>query len=611
MKREIDTRLAPTHQTTNGMHAYPTNAVHWGPPWTRLIDLSSQPRKTKKKEKTGHSGFTLKPQGSRPLLHHSYHKAQGHTTTTFVSHHQAMRVPVPSSPQANPKPTNNVVRTIALPNLNTTGLCYEPTSVLDLCRSPSPGSEKPIDNTVVVTNSQDCLDLDDHALHNLDWDSIMKDLGLHDDSGAPVLKTISHPDNNDNNNPCDDFTIAPFDHALEFTTLSDIYSNQNLGFDFNHLVHDFSHHHHHNNNNGFDFIEELIRAADCFDTKQLHVAQVILERLNQRLRSPVGRPLQRAAFYFKEALQSLLSGSNRTPRISSLVEIVHGIRTFKAFSGISPIPMFSIFTTNQVVLDHAACSFMHVIDFDIGLGIQYASLMKEIAEKATDSPLLRITAVVPEEYAVESTLVRDNLAQFALELMIRVQVDFVPLRTFETLSFKAVKLVDGESTTVLLSPAIFRHFGNSTAFLAEVRRVSPSVVVFVDGEGWEETATASVASFRRGVVSSLEYYSMMLESLDASTAGGGGEWVRRIEMMQLRPRILAAVESAWRRIPPWREAFYGAGMRPVQLSQFADFQAEFLLAKSQIRGFHVEKRQNELVLFWHDRPMVATSAWRF
>lgn len=507
-----------------------------------------------------------------------------------------MRVPVPSSPQVNPKPSN-ATRTIALPN--NTGLGYEPTSVLDLCRSPSPATvpDKPTDHSVV--------ELDDHALHNLDWDSIMKDLGLHDDSGAPVLKT-------NENNTCEDFT--PFDHALEFTTLSDMYSNstqnQNLAYSnypanatLDHLIHDFNH-------NGFDFIEDLIRAADCFDTKQLHVAQLILERLNQRLRSPAGKPLQRAAFYFKEALESLLSGSNRTPRLSSLVEIVHSIRTFKAFSGISPIPMFSIFTTNQIVLDHAASSFMHVIDFDIGLGIQYASLMKEIAEKAAESPVLRITAVVPEEFAVESTLVRDNLAQFALELRIRVHVEFVPLRTFETISFKAVKLVDGEKTAVLLSPAIFRHFGNTTAFLADVRRISPGVVVFVDGEGWAEAATAAVASFRRGVVSSLEYYSMMLESLDASTVVGGGEWVRRIEMLQVRPRILAAVESAWRRMPPWREAFYGAGMRPVQLSQFADFQAECLLAKSQIRGFHVAKRQNELVLFWHDRAMVATSAWR-
>ncbi|MED6197173.1 hypothetical protein PIB30_054187 [Stylosanthes scabra] len=537
-----------------------------------------------------------------------------------------MRVPVSSSPQANnnttsnPKPVESLSTNIqSIPN-NTSTLCYEPTSVLDLCRSPTP--EKPAGLVANNNSQQECVEdqLEDHVLHNLDWDSIMKDLGFHEDSNPPLFKTMLHPTTTTTLPNVPDFPPShdpsSFDPHSEFpdihNTMPYNYANANATLD--HLLHDPS-----SNNStatGFDFIEELIRAADCFDTNHLHVAHVILERLNQRLRSPAGaKPLQRAAFYFKEALQGLLSGSNRTPRLSSLVEIVHCIRTFKAFSGISPIPMFSIFTTNQALLEafHGS-SFMHVVDFDIGLGIQYASLMKEIAEKVDSlkhgSPLLRITAVVPEEYAVESALIRENLSQFAHELRIRVQVDFLLLRTFETLSFKAVKFVDGEKTAVLLSPAIFRRLGsagNTAAFLADVRRVSPSVVVFVDGEGWTEAAAA--ASFRRGVVSSLEFYSMMLESLDASMVAGG-EWVRRIEMLLLRPKIHAAVEGAGRRVPPWREAFYGAGMRPVQLSQFADFQAECLLAKVQIRGFHVAKRQAELVLFWHERAMVATSAWR-
>ncbi|KAF7828827.1 scarecrow-like protein 15 [Senna tora] len=511
-----------------------------------------------------------------------------------------MRVPVTSSPHHSPKPTNNIstIRTNLIPHITPTS-CYEPTSVLDLCRSPSP--EKPSASLSKPPEHQSSLDLDDHVLHSLDWDSIMKDLGLHDDSVATVFKTSTLPPSQE----------PPFDFTLSDLT----YINQNLGYNsFDHLVHDFNQSG--NWNNGFDFIEELIRAADCFDTNQLQLAHVILERLNQRLRSPVGKPLHRAAFYFKDALQSLLSGSNRTPRISSLVEIVQSIRAFKAFSGISPIPMFSIFTTNQALLEalHGS-SFMHVIDFDIGLGIQYASLMKEIAEKAEsckiNSPVLRITAVVPEEYAVESRLIRENLNQFAQELRIRVQVEFVLMRTFETLSLKAVKFMDGEKTAVLVSPTIFRRLGSTksiAAFLGDIRRVSPSVVVFVDGEGWTDAAAAT--SFRRGVVNSLEFYSMMLESLDASMVGGGGDWVRRIEMLLLRPKMLAAVEGGGRRVPAWRELFYGAGMRAVQLSQFADFQAECLLAKVQIRGFHVAKRQAELVLLWNERPMVSTSAWR-
>jgi hypothetical protein len=41
----------------------------------------------------------------------------------------------------------------------------------------------------VLPRPEDSLDLDEHALHNLDWDSIIKELGLHDDPG-PALKTL-------------------------------------------------------------------------------------------------------------------------------------------------------------------------------------------------------------------------------------------------------------------------------------------------------------------------------------------------------------------------------------------------------------------------------------
>ncbi|RHN54167.1 putative transcription factor GRAS family [Medicago truncatula] len=236
----------------------------------------------------------------------------------------------------------------------------------------------------------------------------------------------------------------------------------------------------------------------------------------------------------------------------------------------------------------------------------------DIASSKIASPLiLRITAIFHEDYALESTIVHENLTQFGREQGIQIQVEFVLLQTFEILSFKAVKFLDGEKTAVLLSPEIFRRFGsdeNASAFLLDVQSVSPIVVVFVDGEGWTEAAVES--SFRCVVVNSLEFYVMMMESLDASVVGGGKEWVKRIEMMHLRPKILVAVEGCGRRISPWKDMFHGAGLKPVQLSRFAEFHAECLLAKSQVRGFHVAKREAELVLCWHERAMVATSAWR-
>ncbi|GLU19947.1 hypothetical protein SLE2022_361670 [Rubroshorea leprosula] len=470
---------------------------------------------------------------------------------------------------------------------------HEPTSVLDLRRSASPVCEKPqpaatdVSTTISDVVPHQGVEWDEHVPRNVDWESwesIMRELGLDDDSALAIKSTIS-PASVDNHiqslpelGPCD---LPPASV--------------------------------HNDFNPYDFYnsEELIRAADCFDSNQLQLAQLILSRLNNRLRSPIGKPLQRAAFYFKEALQSLLAGSTRTISVSSWDEIVQTIKAYRAYNGISPIPMFTHFTTNQAILDALEGSppLIHIIDFDVGLGGQYASLMREIAEKSDcrfSPPVLRITAVILEE-SIETRLIKENLTQFAQELKIRFQMEFVLLRTFEMFSTKAFKFMEGEKSVILLSPAIFRCLNlNVMTLVRELRQVSPSIVVFVDTEVWMESGTTS---FRRNFVNGLEFYAMMLESLDA--AAGGGECARKIETFLMRPRILAAVETAGRRAATsWREIFCGAGMRPVQLSQFADFQAEFVLRKVQVRGFHVAKRQAELVLYWHERALVATSAWR-
>ncbi|CAN1121817.1 Scarecrow-like protein 15 [Linum perenne] len=548
-----------------------------------------------------------------------------------------MKVPLPvsckSTLNSDPNPSRTTTNNNININNNTLSLApanlYEPTSVLELGRTPSPVT-KPV-------SAPDPIDWDDHVLENFNWDSIMRELDFHDHNNPPsTIKFDTHPTVL--------ATAASGDHHVFGSSLpgldvhtqfvhhpdyADVFlnsiaaPNNTNNQDFSSLELSQSFHNLNSNSNltGFDSVQELIRAADCFDSNQFQLAHAILERLNSRLQSPSGKPLHRAAFFFKEALQSLLTVSTRPPAyLSSWSETVETIRAYRAFSGISPIPMFAHFTANQALLDSLdgpSSPFIHVVDFDIGLGCQYASFMRELAERGSvckfGAPILRVTAVVTEEYAIETKLIRESLNQFADELKLRFQIEFVLLRTFEMLSFKSIKFVDGEKTAVLLSPSIFRRLSLTsgvTAFVSDLRRVSPSVVVFVDGEAWGESGTSS---FRRNFVNNLEFYSIMFESLDGGGAAmGSGEWVRKIETLLMRPRILAAVEGCGRgaALPPWKEVFAGAGMWPIGWSQFADFQAETLLGKVQSRGFYVAKRQAELVLCWHDRPLVATSAWR-
>lgn len=536
-----------------------------------------------------------------------------------------MKVPFTANDQNNSK---SIERNV---NRNPATGCspYEPKSVLELRGSPSPVTDqKPTSNSNTDNNivgsgcGHDSLQLEDqdHVLINQnleDWDSLMRELGLHDDSTAPVSKPIISSQsentriNQDQYSTLSEFsTVSTFDETqfvpADFGLLPDVstYTTASLDQatgDFNSC----------NWNVGFDYVDELIRLAECFETNSLQLGQVILARLNQRLRSPTGKPLQRAAFYFKEALQSLLTGSNPINRPASSSEIVQTIKAQNIFASISPITMFSSFTANQAVLDALEGSIrVHVIDFDIGLGGHWASFMRELAEK-TDSrkgglPILRISALIPDEYAMESRLTRENLAQFARELNIRFEIEFVLIRTFEYLSFKSIKFMDGEKVAVLLSPAIFRHVGSG--FLNDLRQVSPQVVVHVDVEGQIGFGSSS---YRQTVIDGLEFYSTLMESLEAANFDGGGDYMQRIETFVLFPKILEGVESAGRRVTPLREALMAGGLRQVGLSQFAEFQAEFLLRKVEVRGFHVAKRQAEMLLCWHDRPLVATSAWRY
>ncbi|XP_052198000.1 scarecrow-like protein 15 [Diospyros lotus] len=499
---------------------------------------------------------------------------------------------------------------------------YEPKSVLDLSRSPSPSPvfaaagkavpkvEFSESSDALLQSDSGCGQWDEHPLHNLeDWDSLIKELGLHDDS-APVLKPLEPvfqalPEfqfsQSFDSNPIHPLFI-PSDFAHSDVSSNQIMGSFNFGADFNHM---------NQWDNVVNFLDELIRAVDSLESNDIQLAQVILARLNQQLPAPVGKPLQRAAFYFKEALQCLLTGSIRQTRPTGSSDVVQAIKAHKSFSNVSPVAMFSNFTANQAILEAVdGSSFVHVIDFDIGFGGQWASFMKEIADRAesrkANKPVLRITAVVPEGYALESKLIRDNMTQFARELKIGFDIEFVSILTFEFLSFKSIKFMNGEKTAVLLSPTIFQHIG--AGFLNDLRQISPQVVVVVDAEGLTDSRTPSL---RRSVIDGLEFYSTVLESLEAASTGCGDDWIRRIEKFLLRPKIFAAVEAvAMRRSGLWREAFAAGGWRPVGLSQFADFQADWLLRKVQVRGFHVAKRQAEMVLCWQDRALVATSAWR-
>ncbi|KAK6120561.1 hypothetical protein DH2020_045692 [Rehmannia glutinosa] len=309
-------------------------------------------------------------------------------------------------------------------------------------------------------------------------------------------------------------------------------------------------------------IDQLYNVAELVQTGNLVLAQGILARLNQQL-SPIGKPFHRAAFYCKEALQLLLHTNNNndvnpSTAFSSPFSLIFKIGAYKSFSEISPLVEFTNFTCNQALLEvFEGFDRIHIVDFDIGYGGQWASLMQELALRSGGAPLLKITAVASQSThdQLELSLTRENLIQFASEINIEFEFEVMGIDSLNSNSWSFLFVSENEAVAVNLPIGCLANYQLSVAFVLRfVKQMSPRIVVSVD-RGCDRTDLP----FANHVIHALQSYSNLLESLDAVNVN------------------LDALQK---------------------------------IERTPVQGFQVEKRQSSLVLCWQRKELVSASVWR-
>ncbi|KAG0553251.1 hypothetical protein BDA96_01G578000 [Sorghum bicolor] len=367
-------------------------------------------------------------------------------------------------------------------------------------------------------------------------------------------------------------------------------------------------------------VDQLAEAARLAEAGDVLGAREILARLNYLL-PPAGAtatPLLRSAFYFKEALRAALSTTTTAAAAdasSSPVDVLLKLGAYKAFSEVCPVLQFAHFTCVQAVLDElggAAC--IHVLDFDIGVGEQWASLMQELARRRPGpGPTLKVTALVStasqshHHHPLELQLVHENLSNFAAETRVPFQLAFFNLDAMDPAEL--VSIAAGDAVAVHL-PAGSVHTPAVPSVLHLVRRLGAKLVVSVDYRSCDRGELPFAAHLFQAFQSCV----FLLESLDA--VGTAADVAAKIERFLIQPRIERCVVERYRaaaagdKTPPWRAMLASAGFVPVQASSFAEAQAESLLKKVPVRGFRVEKRAGSLVLHWQRGELVSVSAWR-
>ncbi|KAI9399764.1 hypothetical protein POPTR_002G144700v4 [Populus trichocarpa] len=357
-------------------------------------------------------------------------------------------------------------------------------------------------------------------------------------------------------------------------------------------------------------INPICQAAELIETGNPVLAQGILARLNHQLSVPIGKPYQRTAFYFKEALQLLLNMNNNNS-IGTACNLIFKIGAYKSFSEISPILQFASFTCNQALLEaFEGFERIHVVDFDIGYGGQWASLMQELALRNGGAPSLKITAFAsPSSHdELELGFTQENLKMFASEINMPFEIEILSLESLSSGSWPMpLRLTEKEVIAVNLPVGSFSNYPSTLPLVLRfVKQLLPKVVVSLD-----RGCDRSDLPFAHHVNHAIQSYTSLLESLDAVNVNLDA--VQKIERFLVQPGIEKTVlgrHSCPDRTPPWRSLFLQSGFTPLTFSNFTESQAEYLVQRTPVRGFHVEKRQSSLVLCWQHKDLVSASAWR-
>ncbi|XP_042425882.1 protein NODULATION SIGNALING PATHWAY 2-like, partial [Zingiber officinale] len=389
---------------------------------------------------------------------------------------------------------------------------------------------------------------------------------------------------------------------------------------------------------GARLVDLLVAAAEALEGPQKcpELARVILVRLKELVSQAAATggatSMERLAAHFTDALQGLLDGDvgGGGRRKGSVRHSADALTAFQLLQDMSPYVKFGHFTANQAILEASAGERrVHIVDYDIAEGVQWASLMQALVSRPGGGPPphLRITAVSRGggSRAVQETGRR--LAAFASSVgqpfsfsQVRLEPDGERFRP------AGVRLVKGEAVVMncILPPTTTTSSGSTqsvASFLSCAAAIGARLVTLVEEEAEEtpgeaEPVVEQKGSFVGRFMGELRRYSAMWDSLEAGfPMQGRARGV--VERVILGPWIAGAVGRAYKEAVSgeqkegrWGEWMAAAGFGRVEMSCFNHSQAKLLLGLFN-DGYRVEEEGcNKLVLGWKTSRLLSASVWK-
>ncbi|XP_022776430.1 DELLA protein GAIP-B-like [Durio zibethinus] len=364
--------------------------------------------------------------------------------------------------------------------------------------------------------------------------------------------------------------------------------------------------------NGIRLVHALMACAEAVQQNNLNLAEALVKQIGFLAISQAGA-MRKVATYFAEALaRRIYRIYPQNPLDHSLSDVLH-----MHFYETCPYLKFAHFTANQAILEaFEGKKSVHVIDFSMNQGMQWPALMQALALRAGGPPAFRLTGIGPPSHDNLDHLqeVGWKLAQLAETIHVE----------FEYRGFVANSLADLDASMLDLRPSEVEAVAVNSVFelhkllarpvaidkvLSMVKQMKPEIVTIV-----EQEANHNGPIFLERFTESLHYYSTLFDSLEGSVSSQD----KVMSEVYLGKQIcnVVACEGMGRlerheTLTQWRNRLGSAGFAPVHLGSNAFKQASTLLALfAGGEGYGVEENNGCLMLGWHNRPLIATSAWK-
>ena len=368
---------------------------------------------------------------------------------------------------------------------------------------------------------------------------------------------------------------------------------------------------------GVRLVHALLACAEAVQQENLKLADALVKHVGLLSASQAGA-MRKVATYFAQALAwRIYQIYPKEAPDSSFSDVLH-----MHFYESCPYLKFAHFTANQAILEaFASATRVHVIDFGLKQGMQWPALMQALALRPGGPPTFRLTGIGPPQPDNTDALqqVGWKLAQLAQTIGVQFEFRGFVCSSLSDLDPNMLEIRPGEAVAVNSVFELHRMLarpGSIEKVLGTVKKIKPKIFTVV-----EQEANHNGPVFLDRFTEALHYYSSLFDSLEGSAATGlaaaPSEDLLMTELYLGRQICnVVACEGPDRverheTLTQWRARMGSAGFDPVHLGSNAFKQASMLLALfAGGDGYRVEENNGCLMLGWHTRPLIATSAWK-